>query len=108
MSWAVDTSGPELFVVSPANHTVTRNGTMTVTVQPNEPLSELMVLQPGDTVWTKVAGVVSITPLQTSVSPLSLAVVATVDTDGLHCIKMKGVDQVGNVQTMPLRFELGA
>ena len=28
----------------------------------------------------------------------------TVDTDGWHCIQMKGVDQVGNVQTMGLRF----
>jgi hypothetical protein len=49
-----------LFVVSPANHTVTRNGTMTVTVQPNEPLSELMVLQPGATVWTTVAAAVEV------------------------------------------------
>ena len=47
MTWTVDTTAPELSVASPANNTVTRNGTMEVTLHSNEPLSELLVLQPG-------------------------------------------------------------
>jgi hypothetical protein len=53
MSWTVDTIAPELSVITPANNTVTQNSTMTVMVNASEPLSRLLVLQPGFAKWTK-------------------------------------------------------
>jgi hypothetical protein len=54
MSWTVDSTAPSLSVISPANNTVTRNGTMTVTLNASEPLAVLLVLQPGDIEWTNI------------------------------------------------------
>jgi hypothetical protein len=51
-SWTVDTVAPVLVIANPANSSVTRNPNLTLTLQWNEPLSKLLVLQPGAVVWT--------------------------------------------------------
>jgi hypothetical protein len=53
MSWIVDSTAPELSVISPANNTVTRSSNITLNLQANEPLSGLLVLQPGATVLSR-------------------------------------------------------
>jgi hypothetical protein len=53
MTWTVDTTAPVLSVISPANNTVTRNATMTVMLNANEPVAGLLLLLPGASEWTK-------------------------------------------------------
>jgi len=53
MTWTVDTTAPMLSVTFPANNTVTRNATMTVMLNANEPVAGLLLLLPGASEWTK-------------------------------------------------------
>jgi hypothetical protein len=107
MHWTVDTSGPVLSVISPTNNTAMLNSTMTLLLEPNEPLAELLVLWPGANLWTRASPGVTTTEIgSTSLRQrhLVVSVVATVYSDGLHWVDVKGVDQVGNVQLHALRF----
>lgn len=100
VTWLVDTTGPHLSVISPSNNTVTRNRTMTLQLKSNEPLSQLLGLLPGNTMWTKVAAVSSWSESQQQI----VGVVASVSTDGLHCLAVKGVDLVSNVAMQASRY----
>jgi hypothetical protein len=46
-----------LSVISPANHTVIRNGTMTVTLNASEPVVGLLLLLPGSSTWAAVSNI---------------------------------------------------
>ena len=86
MQWRVDTTAPSILLLSPANATVTRNATVDVTVDSSEPLSMLVVLQPGAAGWTEVA--VS--------SVLQHTVTMTVASEGPHHAWLKGKGMVVN------------
>ena len=77
---------------------------MEVTLHSNEPLAALLVLQPGAAVWATVSVVRDPASPRHWTMPVSVNIGATVETDGWHCIQVKGVDQAGNVQTKGLHF----
>ena len=104
VSWSVDTTAPILTAVSAGNNTVVQTRSMTLFLQSNEPLAALLVLLPGAATWTKAAGVGWEQLSTLAQRNMTVSLVASVPTDGLYRIDVKGVDQVGNAQTHALRF----
>ena len=76
-----------------------QNRSMTLFLQSNEPLAALLVLLPGAATWTKAAGVGWEQLSTLAQRNMTVSLVASVPTDGLYRIDVKGVDQVGNAKT---------
>jgi hypothetical protein len=105
ITWTVDTTAPMLSVISPANNTVTRNGTMTVTLNASEPVVGFLVLHSSSTTWAAVTNVDDVSSTHGLAEPTFVIRVSTnVTTDGWHCIQVKGADRLDNVQMIALRF----
>jgi hypothetical protein len=84
MWWSVDTTSPVISLVSPVNATVTRNSTVKVTVESSEPLSMMLVLQPGATAWTEAA----------VASTLVHTVMVAATNEGPHHTWLKGMRMI--------------